>query len=246
MTNDPSAVPWTPQFSPSATAVGLLAAAGLLLNPWQTEVLETWFSSERPATSEPEPVDALEAEVREQVAAGEPRTGHDYGNPTFPKCPHSWCAEHWHGLAITRRMWEMRQNERIDPEYRYTTDDSEVLCPGSLFEGEFTPPALPECRVYVCGGLVIAAETRGFTPTLTGTLREALASLDLGDDVELRRIREWRSRPMHEVMRDILEDADLTWTARRFLAPPPGFLPKWMAPGWRPQLALMAGSSPSA
>lgn len=34
----------------------------------------------------------------------------------------------------------MRQDGEIDPGYRYTTDDSEVLCPGSLFEGEFEPP----------------------------------------------------------------------------------------------------------
>lgn len=89
------------------------------------------------------PVDAIEADVRERMRGGEPRTGYDFDDPTFPECPHSWCGEKWHGLAITRRMWEMRQGGELDPDYRYTADDSEVLCPGSLFEGEFVPPEQP-------------------------------------------------------------------------------------------------------
>lgn len=92
-----------------------------------------------PPAQEPEPIDALEADVRERVRAGEPRTGYDYGDPTFPECPHPWCGERWHGLAITHRMWQMRARGEIDPDYRYAADDSEVLCPGSLFEGDFEP-----------------------------------------------------------------------------------------------------------
>lgn len=33
----------------------------------------------------------------------------------------------------------MRQRGVMDPDYRYADDDSEVLCPGSLFVGEFSP-----------------------------------------------------------------------------------------------------------
>lgn len=87
--------------------------------------------------------DALETEVYEQVRAGEPETGYEYGDPTFPDCPHWWCGEKWHGLAITRRMRQMRARGEIDVDYRYVDDDSEVLCPGSLFEGEFEPPCAP-------------------------------------------------------------------------------------------------------
>ncbi|WP_169812241.1 hypothetical protein [Nocardia xishanensis] len=35
----------------------------------------------------------------------------------------------------------MRSIGYVDPEYRYADDDSQVLCPGSTFEGEFEPPA---------------------------------------------------------------------------------------------------------
>ncbi|MEU2106467.1 hypothetical protein [Nocardia sp. NPDC019255] len=62
----------------------------------------------------------------------------------FPRCPHPWCREEWHGLAITQHMRQMRLRGEVDPDYRYSTDDSPILCPGSLFEGEFTPPTPSE------------------------------------------------------------------------------------------------------
>lgn len=66
------------------------------------------------------------------------------------KCPHKWCYTEWHGLAITRRLWEMRQRGVMDPEYRYRDDDSDVLCPGSLFVGEFSPPMTPQPKpIYI-------------------------------------------------------------------------------------------------
>jgi hypothetical protein len=85
-------------------------------------------------------VDDIDALVDDQLAGGEPETGYDFDDPTFPDCPHSWCSESWHGLAITRRMRDMRWRGEIDPDYRYNEDDSTVLCPGSDFTGEFTPP----------------------------------------------------------------------------------------------------------
>ncbi|HEY9314622.1 hypothetical protein [Williamsia sp.] len=73
------------------------------------------------------------------------------------RCPH--CGRDFHGLAITQRMEEMRQEHmqrlyehqvrilqgdevgdlhyaesEFDPDYRYDEDDSEVLCPGSMAE----------------------------------------------------------------------------------------------------------------
>ncbi|WP_043737723.1 hypothetical protein [Nocardia asiatica] len=63
-----------------------------------------------------------------------------FGREHFPRCPHPWCREEWHGLAITQRMRDMRRRGVLDPDYRYSADDSPVLCPGSLFKGEFTPP----------------------------------------------------------------------------------------------------------
>ncbi|WP_063023690.1 hypothetical protein [Nocardia niwae] len=88
-------------------------------------------------------VDEIDALITTQLDAGEPETGYDYDDPTYPQCPHPWCSETWHGLAITQRMREMRWRGVIDGDYRYDEDDSTILCPGSLFEGEFQPP-IPE------------------------------------------------------------------------------------------------------
>lgn len=98
-------------------------------------------------------VDEIDALITGQLDGGEPRTGFDYGDPTFPKCPHSWCDEHWHGLAITQNMRRMRSFGMVDPAYRYADDDSPVLCPGSEFRGEFVPPSQelsPLDKLYGC------------------------------------------------------------------------------------------------
>lgn len=59
-----------------------------------------------------------------------------------------WCPEPWHGLPITKRMKEMRNNPHafdefgypiMDPDYRYDEDDSDWVCPGSDFYGPETP-----------------------------------------------------------------------------------------------------------
>lgn len=119
----------------TATVVSVCAT---LTDPVVTEAGDR--AGLRTSPVEAAPVDAIEADVRERMRGGEPRTGYDFGDPTFPHCPHPWCDEQWHGLAITHRMWEMRHAGEVDPDYRYGGDDSEVLCPGSLFEGEFEPP----------------------------------------------------------------------------------------------------------
>lgn len=59
-----------------------------------------------------------------------------------------WCPEPWHGLPITKKMREMRDNPHafdefgypiMDPDYRYDEDDSDWVCPGSDFYGPETP-----------------------------------------------------------------------------------------------------------
>lgn len=109
----------------------------------------------------------IDALIDEQLEAGEPINGYDYGDPQHPKCSH--CHRDWHGLAITERIerlrddWQRAQNRnsfgcgcfvcvsvfgdrevdqdaldaaaRALDEYRYATDDSEILCPGSDFIG---------------------------------------------------------------------------------------------------------------
>ncbi|WP_405138492.1 hypothetical protein [Nocardia sp. NBC_01388] len=84
-------------------------------------------------------VNQIDQLVSEQLADGEPHTGYDYGDPDFPRCPHPWCDEEWHGLPITTRMAEMRWRGEVDPGYRYPDDTSAVLCPGSEDAGDFTP-----------------------------------------------------------------------------------------------------------
>lgn len=57
----------------------------------------------------------IDALIDEQLAAGEPAGGYDYGDPDFPRCPHDGCGREFHGL----------------PEGR---------CPGSTSHGPLKPP----------------------------------------------------------------------------------------------------------
>lgn len=97
--------------------------------------------------SELEIMDDIDVLVAQRMEGGEPRTGYDYNDPTFPSCPNPWCGEPWHGLPITMRMAEMRDDGELDPTYRYAGDDSPVLCPGSLHEGEYTRPPTPASHI---------------------------------------------------------------------------------------------------
>ncbi|OXR46655.1 hypothetical protein B7C42_01629 [Nocardia cerradoensis] len=85
-----------------------------------------------------EPRDILD-DIDAVLAEGEPETGYDFGDPTFPRCPRG-CGREWHGMAVTRRIEHMRFRGTMDPDYRYDTDDSEVLCPAPDFIGPFMPP----------------------------------------------------------------------------------------------------------
>ncbi|EOM77281.1 hypothetical protein DW322_00845 [Rhodococcus rhodnii] len=87
-------------------------------------------------------VDQIGALIDEQLDAGEPRTGFDFGDQQYPKCGH--CGRDWHGLAITARMEEMRRSGVMDAEYRHAEDDSAVLCPGSDFIGPMPAPTQRE------------------------------------------------------------------------------------------------------
>ncbi|MGW4125076.1 hypothetical protein [Nocardia sp. NPDC004711] len=80
----------------------------------------------------------IDALISEQLDAGEPETGYDYNDPTYPKCQWPGCWEGWHGLPITTRMREMRWHATMPADYRYRDDDSTVICPGGDFIG---PPA---------------------------------------------------------------------------------------------------------
>ncbi|OZD65134.1 hypothetical protein CH263_13400 [Rhodococcus sp. 06-1059B-a] len=62
-------------------------------------------------------IDSIDALIDEQLDAGEPYGGHDFGDPDYPRCHR--CHNQWHGL----------------PEYG---------CPGSGTEGPETPPC-PHC-----------------------------------------------------------------------------------------------------
>ncbi|MFD3594371.1 hypothetical protein ACFWU5_16730 [Nocardia sp. NPDC058640] len=99
-------------------------------------------------------VDAIDELVDWQMSQHGQRSGYDH-NVNQATCPHAWCDADWHGLAITRRMQQMRRRGLVDPEYVYADDDSDVLCPGSEFAGEFTPPAIP--TGYGDGGWIAPA-----------------------------------------------------------------------------------------
>lgn len=96
-------------------------------------------------------IDDIDALIDEQLAAGE--TGQEQRVRTADRrCWH--CGREWHGLAITKRLEQMRAEYRqraaeaydrgeeaeyatsaILDGYRYDQDDSDILCPGSDFIG---------------------------------------------------------------------------------------------------------------
>lgn len=127
------------------------------------------------------------------------RSGYDW-NVNQAKCPHEWCREDFHGLAITQRMWHMRRFGGVDPEYRYAEDDSPVLCPGSLYEGEFEPPHTTESAV---------AEEIAFLQRLAGIPRLPMPNWTV--DVGSSRT----SRPGNEPLRDVIV-ASSTREANRY------------------------------
>jgi hypothetical protein len=119
-------------------------------------------------------VDAID----EQLAQGEPETGYDFDDPTFPECPHSWCDREWHGLAITQNIEQMRWSGSYDEDYRYSEDDTPVICPGSSFDGEFTPP-VPESPSAPEYAATPNAVPRGYT---LRDLALRLGTWDIPDD----------------------------------------------------------------
>ncbi|ROZ88994.1 hypothetical protein [Gordonia sp. OPL2] len=110
-------------------------------------------------------LDEIDALIDEQLAAGESGMAARAASSTR-RCGH--CGRDWHGMAITRRLEEMRAeyqaraadayyNRGEEAEhaesaildgYRYDEDDSPVLCPGSEFIGPM--PAPPRCECMMC------------------------------------------------------------------------------------------------
>ena len=105
-------------------------------------------------------VDRITELVDQTMAGGEPETGYNYGDPTYPKCPH--CQRHWHGLPITERIAQMYMFGIFDENYLVTEDDSPVLCQGSEFIGPM--PAEPYPSAGGGGGY---SYQEHFAPPLT-------------------------------------------------------------------------------
>lgn len=82
-------------------------------------------------------IDEIDQLVDEQMAGGEPIGGYDYGNPDYPKCPH--CDRDFHGIPLTERILDMRHRTGWDENYRVDTDESPIVCEGSLFIGPIRP-----------------------------------------------------------------------------------------------------------
>ncbi|EID12952.1 hypothetical protein MXEN_12116 [Mycobacterium xenopi RIVM700367] len=102
-------------------------------------------------------LDEIDRLVDEQMADGEPRVGYDFGDPTYPRCPH--CDRHWHGLPITERIAAMYANGIYDEDYRADTDTSRVLCQGSDFIGPMPaeiPPGLEWLEQWIQPDIALA------------------------------------------------------------------------------------------
>ena len=75
----------------------------------------------------------IERMIDEALESGEPPRGYDFGDPTYPKCPH--CDRDFHGLPITQKIVEMYDWGHYNEEYSYAKDTTPVLCQGSDFIG---------------------------------------------------------------------------------------------------------------
>jgi len=166
-------------------------------------------------------IDEIDALVDEQLSRYDERTGYDY-NVGIDKCPH--CAGEWHGLPITEQVREMRAyycgcEECVAhlARYRASEDDSPIWCPGSEFigpwanqtqlrrirEGTTTLEWGPAPGTWTIDPVVVARSGIFSNPF---TRREI--SFTLGVDEIMRR----RLQPIQDLMRDVLNDAGLSWT----------------------------------
>lgn len=93
-----------------------------------------------------EQIDAFDVDehIDQQLARGD--QSNTFRGERTRKC--RWCREDWHGLPITKKMVEMRLNPYgwdefgqpvMDPNYKYSEDTSDWVCPGSEFHGPETP-----------------------------------------------------------------------------------------------------------
>jgi hypothetical protein len=105
--------------------------------------------------------DQIDELVNDQLANYPQRSGYDFP-VNQDKCWH--CRRQWHGLKITARMEMMRQAGRYDESYRYDTDDSSVICPGSEFIGPIPSQYSPKWLNY----LIEISEQYGLETWLTG------------------------------------------------------------------------------
>ncbi|OHU38211.1 hypothetical protein [Mycobacteroides chelonae] len=92
-------------------------------------------------------IDEIDQLVDEQMAGGEPVGGFDYNDPEFPKCPH--CDGEFHGIPLTERILDMRHRTGWDENYRVDTDDSPMVCEGSLFIGPIRPPRIRVSEIKI-------------------------------------------------------------------------------------------------
>lgn len=92
----------------------------------------------------PDIVDRIGQLVDEQMAGGEPRAGFDFGDPTYPRCPH--CDRHWHGLPLTGVVAYMYLHRWYPSNYVAAEDESPVVCQGSEFIGPMPYDDIPRSR----------------------------------------------------------------------------------------------------
>jgi len=71
-----------------------------------------------------DPHDQISELVDWQLGGGEPKQTN-----RLRMCRN--CTEQWHGLALTERIQQMRRQGYLDEDYRYSDDNSPVICPGS-------------------------------------------------------------------------------------------------------------------
>jgi len=112
-----------------------------------------------------------------ELIDGQLETGESPQRCPDNSCPH--CDRDWHGLAITEKIVGMYDISRYDENYRYDTDDSPVVCPGSDFIGpvpEHQTPTICELESFWTAARAM--------PEVRDHYRRAGVSWTLGDRLQ--------------------------------------------------------------
>ena len=183
-------------------------------------------------------IDRIDALIDEQLAAGEPETGYDYGDPDYPECPE--CGSDWHGLPRTRTQFGV-----YDEDGNHKTT---VLCEGSDLIG---PRRLPQSAPAATEPAIGHAYFRilvDINPDVWARFRVNMERLEaaFAGIAEAFQVNwsQWFKTPSTEVQQHACRRDDINWTPGPHnwhyeMQKPPLQLPRWTLGALTPAEALI-------